>query len=74
MRRRFPEAVRKLDQVLISTGCIDTLALKAAIAQAEGDLDRASICWLRFTQLLIISVLSKHRYIRPFLSAGRRNG
>ena len=44
MRRRFPEAVRKLDQVLnIVPDDIDTLALKAAIAQAEGDLGRASI-------------------------------
>jgi hypothetical protein len=44
MRRRFPEAVRMLDQVLnIVPDDIDTLALKAAIAQAEGDLGRASI-------------------------------
>jgi TolB-like protein/class 3 adenylate cyclase/Tfp pilus assembly protein PilF len=43
LRRRFPEAVRKLDQVLdITPDDVDTLALKAAIAQAEGDLPRAS--------------------------------
>jgi TolB-like protein/Tfp pilus assembly protein PilF len=42
-RRRFPEALRKLDKVLdISPGDIDTIALKAAIAQAQGDLSRAS--------------------------------
>jgi TolB-like protein/class 3 adenylate cyclase/Tfp pilus assembly protein PilF len=42
--RRFPEALRKLDQVLnITPDDIDTLALKAAIAQAEGDLPRASV-------------------------------
>ncbi len=42
-RRRFPEAVRKFDQVLdITPGDPDTLVLKAAIAQAEGDLPRAS--------------------------------
>jgi len=42
-RRRFSEALRKLDQVLdIAPDDIDTLALKAAIAQAEGDLPRAS--------------------------------
>ena len=42
-RRRFPEALRKLDKVLdISPGDIDTFALKAAIAQAEGDLPRAA--------------------------------
>jgi tetratricopeptide (TPR) repeat protein len=41
--RRFPEAMRKLDQVLdIVPGDLDTLMEKAAIAQAEGDLPRAS--------------------------------
>jgi tetratricopeptide (TPR) repeat protein len=41
--RRFPEALRKLDQVLdIIPDDLDTLAFKAAIAQAEGDLPRAS--------------------------------
>ena len=41
--RRFPEALRKLDQVLnITPDDVDTLATKAAIAQAEGDLPRAS--------------------------------
>src|SRR6266436_5490116 len=41
--RRFPEALRKLDQVLdITPDDVDTLASKAAIAQAEGDLPRAS--------------------------------
>jgi TolB-like protein len=41
--RRFPEALRKLDQVLdITPDDLDTLAEKAAIAQAEGDLQRAS--------------------------------
>ncbi len=41
--RRFPEALRKLDQVLnITPDDMDTLALKAAIGQAEGDLPRAA--------------------------------
>src|SRR5207248_3583916 len=41
--RRFPEALRKLDQVLnITPDDVDTLVEKAAIAQAEGDLSRAS--------------------------------
>jgi TolB-like protein/Tfp pilus assembly protein PilF len=41
--RRFPEALRKFDQVLnITPGDVDTLVRKAAIAQAEGDLPRAS--------------------------------
>jgi len=41
--RRFPEALGKLDQVLdITPDDVATLALKAAIAQAEGDLPRAA--------------------------------
>jgi serine/threonine protein kinase/Tfp pilus assembly protein PilF len=41
--RRFPEALRKLDQVLnITPDDMDTVGTKAAIAQAEGDLARAS--------------------------------
>ena len=41
--RRFPEALRKLDQVLdITPDDVDTLVTKAAIAQAEGDLPRAA--------------------------------
>ena len=43
MLRRFPEALRKLDQVLnITPDDLDTLAQKAAIAQAQGDLRRAA--------------------------------
>src|SRR5205807_4797480 len=41
--RRFPEALRKLNQVLdITPDDMDTLVTKAAIAQAEGDLPRAA--------------------------------
>jgi serine/threonine protein kinase/Tfp pilus assembly protein PilF len=41
--RRFPEALRKLDQVLnITPDDVNTLAFKASIAQAEGDLPRAA--------------------------------
>src|SRR5438874_3743184 len=41
--RRFPEALGKLEQILnITPDDIDTLVLKARIAQAEGDLPRAS--------------------------------
>ena len=41
--RRFPEALRKLDRVLgITPDDPDTLMLKAGIAQADGDLPRAS--------------------------------
>jgi TolB-like protein/Tfp pilus assembly protein PilF len=41
--RRFPEALRKLDQVLnITPDNVDTLAKKAGIAQAQGNLTRAA--------------------------------
>jgi TolB-like protein/class 3 adenylate cyclase/Tfp pilus assembly protein PilF len=41
--RRFPEALRKFDQVLdITPDDVDTLVFKAAIAQTEGDLPRAA--------------------------------
>jgi len=41
--RRFPEALRKFDQVLdITPDDVDAIAVKAGIAQAEGDLPRAS--------------------------------
>jgi TolB-like protein/class 3 adenylate cyclase/Flp pilus assembly protein TadD len=42
--RRFPEALRKLEQVLnITPDDVETLAVKATIAQAEGDLQTASV-------------------------------
>ena len=42
-RRRFDDALAKLDEVLsITPGDVDTLATKAAIAQAEGDLPGAA--------------------------------
>ena len=41
--RRFPEALRKLDLVLnITPDDVDSLAIQATIAQAEGDLPRAA--------------------------------
>ncbi len=41
--RRFPEALRKFDQVLnITPEDVSALAYKASIAQAEGDLPRAA--------------------------------
>jgi TolB-like protein/class 3 adenylate cyclase/Tfp pilus assembly protein PilF len=41
--RRFPEALRKLDQVLdIAPDDLGTFVVKAGIAQAEGDLPRAA--------------------------------
>ena len=42
-RRRFDEAWRKLEQILdITPDDLDTVVTKAAVAQAEGDLPRAS--------------------------------
>src|SRR5437773_4891712 len=42
-RRNFSLALRKLDHIHdITPGDVDTLAYKAAVAQAEGDLPRAS--------------------------------
>jgi TolB-like protein len=42
-RRRFSEALQKLEQVLdITPDDVDALAMKASIAQAQGDLPRAS--------------------------------
>jgi TolB-like protein/class 3 adenylate cyclase/Tfp pilus assembly protein PilF len=42
--RRFADALRKLDQVLdIAPDDMDTLAKKAGVAQAEGDLSRAAV-------------------------------
>jgi TolB-like protein/Tfp pilus assembly protein PilF len=41
--RRFPEALKKLDQVLnITPDDLDAIAQKAAIAQAQGDLPQAA--------------------------------
>jgi serine/threonine protein kinase/Tfp pilus assembly protein PilF len=41
--RRFPEALRKFDQVIdIAPDDVETIALKAAVAQAQGDLPRAA--------------------------------
>src|SRR5947209_7685856 len=50
--RRFPEALRRLDKALdITPGDLNILVQKAAIAQAEGDLPRASalLARLHFT-------------------------
>ncbi|MGA7273326.1 MAG: tetratricopeptide repeat protein, partial [Candidatus Udaeobacter sp.] len=42
--RRFPEALRKLDEVLnITPDDVDALTTKAGIAQAEGDLSGAAV-------------------------------
>src|SRR6478752_5441380 len=44
LTRRFPEALRKFDQVLdVIPDDVDTLAQQAGIAQAQGDLTRAGV-------------------------------
>ena len=41
--RRFPEAIRKLDQILnITPDDVGTLTIKATVAQVQGDLPRAA--------------------------------
>ena len=63
--RRFPEALRKFDQVLdIMPGDIDTLAVKAAIAQAEGDLPRASALLARSTRRPTTPRRWKHKFTK----------
>jgi len=43
MLRRFPEAIRKLDQILnITPDDVGTLTVKATVAQVQGDLPRAA--------------------------------
>jgi TolB-like protein/Tfp pilus assembly protein PilF len=47
--RRFPNALRKVDEVLnIMPDDMDTLGVKASIAQAEGDLPRAAAILMAF--------------------------
>ena len=67
--RRFPEAIRKLDQVLnITPDDVDTLALKASIAQAEGDLPRASAILGPLHPWLITPLRWKPKFIKRFSS------
>ena len=62
--RRLPEALRKFDQVLnITADDADTLATKASIYQAQGDLPRAAALLARCTRTLI-TALCKYKSIR----------
>ena len=70
--RRFPEALRNLEKVLdITPDDLDTVALKAGVAQAEGDLPRASALLARLhpnadnTQALEIQVYQAILERRP---------
>ena len=68
--RRFPEALRKLDQVLnITPDDVDTLATKAAIAQAEGDLPRASALLAPLHPAADDPRLWKHKFTKRSWSA-----
>ena len=68
--RRFSEALQKLDQVLdIVPNDVDTLVVKAGIAQAEGDLPQASVLLARFTRLPTTPTCWKRKFTRPCWSA-----
>ena len=63
MLRRFPEVVRKLDQILdIIPDDVNVLAAKAAIAQAEGDLPRAAALLAPLQPNAASSVLGRQIY------------
>jgi TolB-like protein/Tfp pilus assembly protein PilF len=63
MLRRFPELMRKLDQILdIIPDDVNVLAAKAAIAQAEGDLPRAAALLAPLQPNAASSVLGRQIY------------
>ena len=63
--RRFPEALRKFDHVLnITPDDVDTLARKANILQAEGDLPRALAILFRPTQTPTTPGRWKHKFTK----------
>jgi serine/threonine-protein kinase len=69
--RRFPEALRKLDQMLnITPDDLDTLVFKASIAQAEGDCREQLDYSLRSTRTPTTPPRWKHKFTKPFWSAG----
>ena len=71
--RRFPEALRKYDQVLnITPDDVDTLATKAGIAQAEGDLPRAAALLAPLHPNGDNADAWKHKFTKPSWSAALR--
>ena len=65
--RRFSEALHKLDQVLnITPDDMDTVALKAAILQGEGNLHEASVLLARFILVPRTFLRQKRRRIRQY--------
>ena len=69
--RRFPEALQKFDQVLnITPDDVDTLATKADIAQAEGDLPRAAALLAPLNPSADLTTPWKHKFTRRSWSAG----
>src|SRR5205085_1355488 len=67
--RRFPEALRKLDQVLnITPDDLDTLVFKAAIAQAEGDLPRSAALLAPLHRTPTTPPRWKHKFTKQFWS------
>ena len=72
--RRFPEALRKLDQVLnITPDDVDILAYKAAIAQAEGDLPRAAALLAPLIRLPTTRRPWRHKFTKRSWSAALHN-
>ena len=69
--RRFSEALRKLNQVLdISPDDIDTVALQAGVAQAKGTCREQLDYSLPSTRTPTTPQLWKHKFTKPFWSAG----
>ena len=63
--RRFPEALRKLDQILdITPDDLDTLVAKAVIAQAENDLPRAAGYSLHCIRMRTTTKRWKHKFTK----------
>ena len=72
--RRFPEAVQKLDQILnITPDDIDTLVVKAAIAQAEGDSAAGRVAPRSAPSGRRRPARGRHRLTRPSSSAALPN-
>jgi tetratricopeptide (TPR) repeat protein len=68
--RRFPEALRKLEQVLnITPDNVDTLVQKAAIAQALGDLPQAAALLLHCIRLPTTPTRWKYKFTKQSWNA-----
>ena len=69
--RHFPEALRKLDQVLdVIPDDLYALALKAGVAQMQGDLPRAAGFLTSLHPIPIKTQVLRPRYIKRSWSVG----